>query len=285
MRTIAVGLDGSEGSIHALKWANQFALKHHATLRVIGAWQYPVAATMPGIIGAVPISLEMDTATADSLQTMVDEHVTVDYDISIGQGSPATVLMSESAADDLLVVGSRGLGPIRGLGSCSRHCTIHSTVPVVVIGEEVEPLGDHPKIIVAVDGSDRSIAALTWTLKWASPGATIKAVYSHNESQLTEPFMAPADRHELDIIAVETLRTSVQAAKNAAQSDRDVEELVRDGDPRVTIIGLAQGADMLITGNRGHSGIVGLLLGSFATHAVLQSNKTAVAVFHGELEK
>ncbi len=284
MRTISVGLDGSEGSLHALRWANQFALKHHATLRVIGAWQYPVAATMPGVIGAVPISLEMDTATADSLQTMIDEHVTVEYDVCIGQGSPATVLMSESAADDLLVVGSRGLGPIRGLGSCSRHCTIHSTVPVVVIGNQVEPLGDNPTLIVAVDGSHRSIAALAWTLKWASPGATIKAVYSHNERQLTEPFIPPIDRQELDIIAADTLHKAVLAAKIAATSDRDVEELIRDGDPRVTIVRLALGADMLITGNRGHSGIVGLLLGSFATHAVLQSKTTAVAVFHGDEE-
>jgi nucleotide-binding universal stress UspA family protein len=41
----------------------------------------------------------------------------------------------EAGEDDLLVVGSRGLGGFRGLmlGSVSHQCTIHARCPVTVV--------------------------------------------------------------------------------------------------------------------------------------------------------
>jgi nucleotide-binding universal stress UspA family protein len=54
-------------------------------------------------------------------------HVTV-------RGRPAQVLVDESEHADLLVVGSRGLGGLRGmvLGSVGHHCAAHSHCPVVI---------------------------------------------------------------------------------------------------------------------------------------------------------
>lgn len=50
-------------------------------------------------------------------------------------GHPAEVLVDESKAADLLVVGSRGHGAITGvlIGSVSIHCVTHAHCPVVVV--------------------------------------------------------------------------------------------------------------------------------------------------------
>ena len=53
----------------------------------------------------------------------------------VRQGQPADVLVLEAGEDDLLVVGSRGLGGFRGLllGSVSQQCTQHARCPVTVV--------------------------------------------------------------------------------------------------------------------------------------------------------
>jgi nucleotide-binding universal stress UspA family protein len=50
-------------------------------------------------------------------------------------GTAAQVLVDASEDADLLVVGSRGLGGLKGmvLGSVSHHCAAHAHCPVVVV--------------------------------------------------------------------------------------------------------------------------------------------------------
>jgi nucleotide-binding universal stress UspA family protein len=62
-------------------------------------------------------------------------------------GNPAQVLVDRSAHADLLVVGSLGLGGLKGmlLGSVGHHCAAHSHCPVVIV--HASPLREthHPK--------------------------------------------------------------------------------------------------------------------------------------------
>jgi nucleotide-binding universal stress UspA family protein len=137
--TIVVGVDGSEGSLRALRWAADEAKLRDATLHVVTAWQYPVFSTMPAF-GVLPPTEEMSKGAEDALrQLLAEEGLTGRDDItvleSVVQGSSAAALLEAAADAELLVLGSRGHGGFKGLllGSVSQAVVAHSPCPVVVI--------------------------------------------------------------------------------------------------------------------------------------------------------
>lgn len=133
---VVVGVDGSEGSQAALRWAADYARRCDARLQVIGAWQFP--AMYYGYAVALP---EDDLAgeTRRLVQQTVLEVLGADPDVpaetKIVQGPAGQVLVDAAESADLLVVGSRGHGAFAGmlLGSVSNHAVHHATSPVVVV--------------------------------------------------------------------------------------------------------------------------------------------------------
>lgn len=133
---IVVGVDGSDGSKHALRWAAKQAGYTGATLEVVAAWDYPVT------YGWVPVPPE-DYALADfaekSLNDAINEvfgaEVPENIQRRVVQGHPAEVLVGASKGAELLVVGSRGYGGFADalLGSVSTYCVHHAHGAVTVI--------------------------------------------------------------------------------------------------------------------------------------------------------
>jgi nucleotide-binding universal stress UspA family protein len=62
-------------------------------------------------------------------------------------GNPAEVLVNRSEHASLIVVGSRGLGGLKGmlLGSVGHHCAAHSHCPVVIVHNAPVPAEHEPK--------------------------------------------------------------------------------------------------------------------------------------------
>jgi nucleotide-binding universal stress UspA family protein len=137
--TIVVGIDGSEGSLAALRWAADEARLRHARLEVVVSWQYPALSTIPAF-GVLPPADEMSDEAKRGLTALLhDEGLADDPDLEVTEAvlqGPAGAALLEAAADaDLLVVGSRGHGGFTGLllGSVSHQCVTHATCPVVVV--------------------------------------------------------------------------------------------------------------------------------------------------------
>jgi nucleotide-binding universal stress UspA family protein len=89
--------------------------------------------------------------------------------------------LKRSEHADLLVVGSRGRGAMRSalLGSVALHCTTHGRCPIVVVHpmSAVEP---SPRVVVGVDGSAGSRAALVAALQEARrTGAEVEVVAAY----------------------------------------------------------------------------------------------------------
>lgn len=142
MRRVVVGVDGSETSRNALRWAAQEAQSHEAELHVVYAWE---TQGLGAGIGTTPgrrtvAAPEDQRGAAEQLISDVikeelganpPDHVRP----SIGRGSAASVLLEASKGADLLVVGSRGLGGFAGLllGSVSTKMANHATCPVVIV--------------------------------------------------------------------------------------------------------------------------------------------------------
>jgi nucleotide-binding universal stress UspA family protein len=141
--TVVVGVDGSEESVAALRWAAEYSAGTGAAVTALMAWHFPTAAAVPPVGTAPP-----------AVRSEAEEHIRSALDEAIGKaqasaggaiegviryGHPAQVLIEESRQADLLVVGRKGRGGFVGmlLGSVSQHCVNAAECPVVVIRSRV----------------------------------------------------------------------------------------------------------------------------------------------------
>ncbi len=137
MGVIIVGVDGSPGSLEALRFAIEEARIRGDEVRAVIAWHVPAAAYDSGLI-PVPVDPEdyrkiAEETLARSLAEVEAGDVTVTP--LTREGQAADVLVAESKDADLLVVGSRGLGGFKGLllGSVSQQCAHHAACPVAIV--------------------------------------------------------------------------------------------------------------------------------------------------------
>jgi nucleotide-binding universal stress UspA family protein len=136
---VVAGVDGSDESIQALRWAALEARLHGAQLLAVHA------ATQMMPFGSIyplqrPVAV-LDSSSAErvledavgKLEADLGEQVHVEQ--LIVSGSAGRVLRDVSYEHDLLVVGRRGRGAVSRwlLGSTSTYCVGHVTCPVVVV--------------------------------------------------------------------------------------------------------------------------------------------------------
>jgi nucleotide-binding universal stress UspA family protein len=139
MAVIVVGVDGSEGSDAALRFAATEAALRGTKLRVVCAWEVP-AAVYAGAWGVAP---DQESGFGDGARDIAAQALSeaarlqpgIDRESRTVRGQPADVLVQESQDADLLVVGSRGLGGFKSLllGSVSQQFVHHATCPVVIV--------------------------------------------------------------------------------------------------------------------------------------------------------
>lgn len=139
MSTIVVGVDGSEGSVKALRFAIEEARIHDGEVKAVDVWHVPPIVYEAGW-AATPIDLEAySTEARAALDRCLEEAGGAGSDVTVTlvvrQGQPAKVLCEEAHDADLLFVGTRGRGGIRGalLGSVSQACAHHAPCPIVVV--------------------------------------------------------------------------------------------------------------------------------------------------------
>lgn len=139
-RPVVVGVDGSAAAQEALKWAVEDARRRGYRVDAVSAWRPDTGI----VIGPVPaeIGMRMTPESMKAAQQAVLERAVaglegVEVRPVLVEGDPRTVLTEASKNAELLVVGSRGAGPIAEavLGSVSSYCVHHASCPVVVIRE------------------------------------------------------------------------------------------------------------------------------------------------------
>lgn len=135
-RHIVVGVDNSRGARAALEWALDEARRHAARVEVLHAFEVEVA-WIDGAEIARWSELQRQTAEAALMKVVHDAAApaSVEVEARVLEGNPVNVLVEASEHADLLVVGSRGRGGLRGvlLGSVSQRCVERSHCAVVVV--------------------------------------------------------------------------------------------------------------------------------------------------------
>ncbi|ARF62767.1 MULTISPECIES: universal stress protein [Streptomyces] len=124
------------------------------------------------------------------------------------------------------------------------------------------------RIVVGVDGSDASIKALHWAVRQAElTGATVEAVNSWEYPATSWASMMPGMPEDFDPQALATVSLN-EALEEAlgAEGAAAVHKIVVIGNPAQALLDRAQGADLLVVGARGHTGLKATLLGSVSLH-------------------
>lgn len=138
---IVVGVDGSDASLDAVRWALDEARRRCAEVHVVTAWHTdpPPMEGPPPMVGIPYRARESAIAEQQAQQDRVmdavqgtTEGVTVHRHM-VGQWPPRA-LVHISADADLLVLGRHGHSWLaeKLLGSVSAYCVRHATCPVVI---------------------------------------------------------------------------------------------------------------------------------------------------------
>jgi nucleotide-binding universal stress UspA family protein len=286
MAHIVVGVDGSEQSAEALRWAARAAALRSTTLTAVLAWGY--LDQHHTIVGE---RFDPDYSSKDA-EAALDAYVVA----ALGEGDASRVerkvvcdlaaaaLLGAAAGADLLVVGARGLGGFRGLllGSVSQHCLHHATCPVAVIrGTHTAQADDGtPRLVVGIDGSAGARNALRWAIAEARVrGAILDVVHAWHPPYLGgHPYAVPAPDPDLYEGAARQVLHEAVAGEDTSGLSQPVEEvLTLAGSAASALLEASKGADLVVVGSRGLGGFGELLLGS-VSHQVAHHAPCPVVV-------
>lgn len=281
---IVVGVDGSEPSLAAARWAATEARLRRRPLRVVHAYTWPF---VPASLAAPPLGWSEETLRkdAEALVAAAVSAVTTDAgDVPLGGraigGPPAAVLVEASADACLVVVGHRGRGGLASLllGSVAAGVAAHAHGPVVVVRQppDATPLAE--PVVVGVDGSRPSDAAVGFAFEEADlRGLPLTVAHAWTPSPSRSGGRPLTDDvEELETAEVHRMRGWVQLWREKFPHVPVTYRLIA-AHPAAALIDLSRDATLLVVGSRGHGGFAGLLLGS-VSQQVLHHARCPIAV-------
>jgi nucleotide-binding universal stress UspA family protein len=142
---IVVGIDGSENSLAALRWALREGVAVGAPVEVVHCW---TPQTFTEVFGSAH---ELETASVCMLQNevrtalaeMPEAPVALQFSL---HGNPASILIKRSEAARMLVLGVRQTTAMRDLayGAVVTVCRKHAACPVVTVDRLKDAVWHHP---------------------------------------------------------------------------------------------------------------------------------------------
>lgn len=283
--TIVVGIDGSTWSDEALAWGAAQASLEGRPLTLVHAIA-PLGAPSSGVYGGIGIDYsrfmdEMQTGGRSMLESAAAEalalepSIEVDRVLALSDARTTMLNLGERAA--MIVVGSRGRGPVASLllGSVSVTVAKHAACPVVVVRPHEH---DHPRlgIVVGVDGTEKSVAAVEFAFRIASfralPLTVLHGFRMPDSVAAPTPDAPAADTSEELALVSESLA-------GLAEKFADVEVQVRlaRGDIDRELITASAEVELLVVGHHHGSPLDNLVRDSVAA-TVVERARSAVAV-------
>jgi nucleotide-binding universal stress UspA family protein len=268
-RPIVVGIDGSDSARRAARWAAAEAVRRHTGLTLVTA----VGGAFSSAGGFVPPQAFFDDLESRARPLLAaaradvgEAYPALEVQVRLCAGGAASVLLEESKLAVLVVLGSRDAegGHLLTGGSVAVGLAAHGHCPTVVVRgvEDGGMLRTGGPVVVGVDGSPASELAVALAFEEASArGVELVAVHAwfeYGSGSIAE--------YVADWSFVESHEREVLAERLAGWQEKYPDVTVRrvlSEDQAVRLLrSCAEGAQLLVVGNRGHGGFTGLLLGS-----------------------
>jgi nucleotide-binding universal stress UspA family protein len=278
-RRIVVAYDGSAGSKIALAWAKDLAKRHRANVTIATVFAPPqVDIGVAGGYGWWPQMLDEYSRAQEAVRNAAEEAAAglktagIQTSVILEEGTPVARLVKviEDEQPDLVIVGSRGAGPLARwmLGSVSTGLLDRVRQDILIAREPPRP----GCTLVATDGSHASYRAVAHALRRASetngelvvqhvlaypeapPGAGASGYLKGVAESIELPAAPPRVRYVVDVG-----RPAERIIERAAQED----------------------ADLIVLGSRGLGSVASALLGSVSRRIVHASDKNVLVVREG----
>jgi nucleotide-binding universal stress UspA family protein len=289
---VVVGIDGSPGSRAALAWAMERAFATGATVEALAAFAVDAYWTDMYLADSRRIeAIRADTRARAA--ELVDEararrsetgRPVPRVELVVVPGPAPQHLVRQSHGAELLVVGSRGRGGVAStlLGSVALHCSAHARCPVVVVHPTTPDA--EPRVVVGVDDSVMSRAALRRGADEAMrTGARLDVVVAF------QPYDSWSELYAVMLPPWGETREHAEARARQLVSEVLGEEAQRlvirmvaeQGVPGDVLVRATAGARLLVVGSLSRSRLEGMVLGSVALHCVVHAH-CPVMVVHPE---
>jgi nucleotide-binding universal stress UspA family protein len=276
MKRIVVGLDGSEASVDATRWAAALAEAVGAEVVVVNAYVPVQSEIRPAYFERLRREQAelMATWCSDSLSS-------VPHRLQVSDGDPRDALPAAAAEHDadLLVVastGSSGRTPgLLHLGSVVEYLAHHVERPLAVITTDASHT--IARIVIGVDGSAHSRRAVRWAGELAA--ATGAAVTAVAVEEAGRPICAAEDDGAWLQGAEAVIRQDWAAPLNELGERFEV-VAARELPVAETVLSLAadEGADLVVMGVRGVGGVTGVRIGGVALATLHRADRPVVLV-------
>lgn len=285
---IVVAVDGSESAAAAALWAAEEATRRHTALLIFTAYGVEDA----GFGGKVyPPSewLKIKEAAAEDMLretrgTLESAVPGLEISTEASDRGPTPALLEVSERARVLVTGEP-VGALQGLfsGSPDVDLAARAHCPVVVVRGAETSSPDAP-VVVGVDGSPLSEAAIAWAFEEASlRDAPLIALHAWHDGD-TDGLFTEGNVH-FQGEAVEDADRRLVAQRLAGWQERypdvKVERLVERDKPRHRLLAASRTAQLVVVGSRGRGGFAGLVLGS-TSQALLHHAGCPVMVVRAE---
>lgn len=273
---ITVGVDGSQAGLEAVSWAAREAVLRDVPLVVAHAMPRWACETRDGRLSEVAKWMRegCTTVLAEGKSRAVREQPKVEVKTLALPGDPRPALIQASQDAELLVIGSHGLGGVRGMlvGSTAYGIAGHAACDVVVV--RALPSLPRGEIVVGVDGSPRSRAVLDFAFAEAQlRGARLRAVHAWAWPRLGGFEAADAESEQDELLVLK----KTLAGHHARHPDVEVIEENVHGHPVEVLRQAAMGADLLVVGSHGYGTLTGMVLGS-VSHGLLHHSPCPLVV-------
>ena len=288
---VLLATDGSKDARAATAYLREFPLPAGATIRLV-----TVVALPPSPLDIPPVAAFNESLLVEG-RRVVDEACAllgpraarVEARVIQGHAKEELVREAEEWPADLVVVGARGLGGVKGflLGSVSHTVARHTHCPVLVVKGRPRGLGS---VLIATDGSEGANGAIRFFLSLPLAKKLRVRLLSAVET-MRYPASAPGlIRGQLKAMIAQVereRRADVEkildrAARELKEKLTRVTRSMPAGHPADEIVAAAAGfaADLVVVGARGLGGMKRLLLGS-VSERVLRDARCPVLIVKG----
>jgi nucleotide-binding universal stress UspA family protein len=285
LRSLLVATDFSQDAAHAAYRAAFLAAENGAQLELLHVVSRP---SLDALVEVFRLHPGAEAALVGDVQTMLTElaeaitrEIGVAVNACVAVGHVMDEILAASEHVDMLLLGVRGLNPLRDLilGTTAERLLRKCRRPVLIVKRP--PSGGYGKMLVPVDFSPHSATALKLAAQIAS-SASITVVHAFDVPFEGKLRLADVSNDEIELYRTEArqqarakIRALIQTVDGPAHRLNDV---VEQGDPRRLILAKEKqlGADLIVIGKHG-SMVEELLIGSVARH-ILSDSKCDVLV-------